>query len=384
MRSSKSFDSLKLQLIERSREPSLILSRLEHKILFANEAAKALLKLGLQEGLLFDGLVPDRRVEGFQDLSLDLLEQSGVYSNVLMKNFEGGHLLVNLSVQTFLPDQGALIALFIQDLTLQLKMQRDLEEKQKAILEVNEDLLRQNEQLKQLDATKDKFIGLMTHELRTPLSAVLATLDFIRQGFYDSPEEMKELLQTAHEQGEHLSTLINDILDYSKLKAGRMEFQPEPSALYDICESSQKAFASFAEKNEVIVRLDSSLERLPLAMIDRTRLRQVVDNLLSNAIKFNHPQGEVIFKGREEEEFLVLIVADTGKGIAKENETKIFDEFETLGQLSQHQAGTGLGLPISKKIIDLMQGRLEFRSRAGEGTEFFVYLPKAAHKTAAA
>ena len=310
----------------------------------------------------------------FLSFNGSLLEQEGLHQEILVQKGETC-FIATINVKAIGPLEENLRLVMIQDVTLQMKLQRELNAKQAELKMAFEDLLKQNQQLKELDAAKDKFIALTTHELRTPVSAILATADVLKLGFYESEEELKEFIGMIHEQGHHLLELVNDILDFAKIQAGKMDFYIEPHDLVEFSKSLYKGFTKMAEQNGIEL-IPFKMEEKHIGYFDSLRLNQVLSNIITNAIKYNVKGGTVTLSIEEIEDHIKISVTDTGKGISPEDLNKVFDEFETLGQVSQHHKGTGLGMPISRKLIHGMGGRLLVESELGKGSTFWVEVPK--------
>jgi CheY-like chemotaxis protein/two-component sensor histidine kinase len=174
--------------------------------------------------------------------------------------------------------------------------------------------------------------------------------------------------------GEHLLELINEILDLSKIEAGRVELSPEDIALHDLLEESRSFVQPLAQRQGISINIAPSADLSIRA--DYTRMRQVLLNLFSNAVKYNRPNGRVdISCERLATGMVAIAVADTGIGIPKDKWAELFKPFSRLGQEGSGIEGTGIGLTITKRLIELMGGSLSFDSVAGEGTTFRVVLP---------
>jgi len=203
----------------------------------------------------------------------------------------------------------------------------------------------------------------------------MATVDFIHQGFCTNEAELKQLIRTAMEQGSHLAELIDDILDFSKLQAGKTDFYIMQSPVAAPINAAVSALTLKAEQSKVHLVVDASVDACPPCYYDEMRLRQIIDNILSNAIKFNVPDGQVRISADWTAKTVTLRLSDTGRGIPKGDLDRVFNEFETLGQISKHQKGTGLGMPISRRLIEGMGGKIGVTSELGKGSEFWLEIP---------
>lgn len=233
-------------------------------------------------------------------------------------------------------------------------------------------------QLEEADQTKTRFLSNVSHELRTPLSVILNTCEFLKGG-YGGPLTDKQLrcINDATECGNHLLSLINDLLDLTRLQAGRKQFRPMAMPLAELIQGCVLEMRSYRPKNDVA--LTWSLEPEDFCVYaDPQLLRQILYNLLSNALKFTTPGCHVTVRARQDEAagLALLTVEDDGIGIAPEDQERIFLEFEQLeNPLTKMTAGTGLGLPIVKKLVELHGGHISVQSVPGKGTAFTFTLP---------
>ena len=224
---------------------------------------------------------------------------------------------------------------------------------------------------------KSDFLANMSHELRTPLNAILGFSELlIDQKIGPLNERQKQYLQDVHESGSHLLQLINNVLDLAKIESGKTELSVEIFSLSEVITGVINTLESIAAKKEVTIRLELS-KTLPIVRIDKNKFRQILYNLLSNAIKFNREHGEVLISAmpHDTDSFMVR-VTDTGIGINKENLKKLFIPFVQLdsGMARQHE-GSGLGLALTKNIVELHHGQIGVDSEPGTGTTFWIIMP---------
>jgi PAS domain S-box-containing protein len=221
---------------------------------------------------------------------------------------------------------------------------------------------------------KELFMANMSHEIRTPMNAILGMSRLLSKTKLDNKQ--KEYTRALTFSAENLLLIINDILDFSKIESGNLELNPEPNDVIELCNDVIQLMQPKAEENNTILRLDSKTIHQRWFKFDKGRLNQVLINLVGNAIKFS-PGGEVklvVEKIAETEQThrCRFSIIDTGIGIAAENQEKIFESFiQAEDSIEQKYGGTGLGLPISKRIVEKMGGTLEVVSAVNQGSSFY-------------
>jgi signal transduction histidine kinase len=248
---------------------------------------------------------------------------------------------------------------------------------------MNDDVGRLTVQLAAASRHKSEFLTNMSHELRTPLNAVIGFSDVLDQGMVGklNPKQ-EEFVRDIRASGKHLLDLINDILDLAKVESGRMELAPTS---FDLPASLDSALA--------LVRERATRQRIELALqvadgvgeivADERKVRQVVVNLLSNAVKFTPEGGRVTVAARRGAGGIEVAVSDTGVGISPEDQAAVFEEFRQVGKDSaRRQEGTGLGLALARRFVELHGGTLTLASAPGEGSTFTFTLPRALQERA--
>jgi signal transduction histidine kinase/ActR/RegA family two-component response regulator len=244
-------------------------------------------------------------------------------------------------------------------------------------LKVEERTAQLREALGQLEVAnrhKSEFLANMSHELRTPLNAIIGFSEVLRERMFgDINERQEEYLTDILTSGQHLHSLINDILDLAKVEAGRMELELSEVDVAAMLDSALAMLRERAGREQIRLDLDVGPD-VGVVEADERKLKQVLFNLLSNAIKFTPDGGRLAVSATVSGDELVVTVADSGIGIAPEDRTKIFEEF---GQASSGTAkeGTGLGLPLSKRFVELHGGRMWFDSEPGVGSTFCFAVP---------
>ncbi len=293
----------------------------------------------------------------------------------------GGRIFEISHVGMLFENQPAVLEVFV-DITERkraeqeiLQLNRDLERR---VSERTAELQLANLELARAGRMKDEFLASMSHELRTPLTGILGLSESLQMNTYgDLNERTLNVLKMIHDSGRHLLELINDILDLSKIEAGKFEMQMEPCPLGSTCQASLQMVRSMAQKKRLQVRFAMDPPEIVL-MADGRRLKQLLVNLLSNAVKFTPEGGSlgIDVLGSLEDKKARITVWDTGIGIAQEDLPRLFQVFVQLDStLSRQYAGTGLGLALVKRLAELSRGSVEVESTPGQGSRFTVTLP---------
>lgn len=251
---------------------------------------------------------------------------------------------------------------------------KELSEKHKELKKYSDDLKKAYEELQTLDKAKDDFLALVSHELRTPLSSIVAYTEVLLDDMAESKEEEKNYLEIIKSESGRLTRLINNVLDLSKMEAGRMPFEFKYVELNKLVNASIKGLAGAASKRKH--KLINNLENLSIEVLaDEDKIIEVLSNILSNAIKFTRDGGTISISGKVKNNKAEIAISDTGIGIRKEDFEKVFDKFQQIEDVNHHSEGTGLGMPISKLIVENHKGNIWFESVAGKGTTFYFTLP---------
>ncbi len=228
------------------------------------------------------------------------------------------------------------------------------------------------------NAAKDEFLSRISHELRTPLNAILGFAQLLELGTL-GPRQKNEV-EHIIKGGRHLLGLVNEVLDVTSIETGRMSLSPEPVRINKLLESVWELVRPLAQcRNITLVKSYAGCADL-YVLADQQRLQQVLFNLLSNAIKYNHDGGRVTLAcaATSRDGKLTITVSDTGGGIGTQNMSRLFTPFDRLGAESTTVPGTGLGLALSKRLVELMDGRIGAQSELGQGSTFWVELPEVA------
>jgi signal transduction histidine kinase len=223
---------------------------------------------------------------------------------------------------------------------------------------------------------EENFITLVSHQLRSPLVAIVQYFEAILGGMIRDEKKKKDMLTKARDRLEGLLKLINDWLDIARLNGGEMTESLKPVSLAPLLKKILDFFGPLAQKEDISLIL-SPLHGSDIVQADGDKLEEVFSNLINNAISYNRPHGQVRVSFSDEQGFIVTHIEDTGIGIGQEHLPHVFDQFYRVKRSeNQKQKGTGLGLAIAKKIIDLHKGKILVSSESGKGSTFSIYLPK--------
>ncbi len=315
--------------------------------------------------------VPDITVSGaYAGRLRETLIESGVRAILAVPMVREGHLIGCLAVTRnragdFPAETIELLRTFATQSALAIqnaRLFREIEEKSR--------------ELEAASRHKSEFLANMSHELRTPLNAVIGFSEvLIQRMFGELNDKQDEYLKDIYASGQHLLSLINDILDLSKIEAGRMELAPAPFHLPSALENAVTLVKERAARHGIALELDLD-PGLGELVGDERKVKQVLLNLLSNAVKFTPEGGRISLKASRTDGVVEIAVADTGIGIAPEDQATIFEEFRQVGSdETRKQEGTGLGLTLAKKFVELHGGRIWVESELGRGSTFTFTLP---------
>jgi signal transduction histidine kinase len=226
--------------------------------------------------------------------------------------------------------------------------------------------------------TKTEFLANISHELRTPLNAIIGFAEILSGQIFGQLGDSRYVHYAAdiRESGQHLLTLINDVLDVSKIEVGKLELNEEPVDVIAVLESCMRLMRDRAEEAGLELRADLP-RSLPFLQADARRLKQILLNLMSNAVKFTAPGGRIQIHAAVEQDGLRIAVEDSGIGIAADDLEKALRPFGQIdSRMARKYQGTGLGLPLTKSMIELHGGRLTLESEVGRGTKAIIWLPR--------
>jgi len=237
------------------------------------------------------------------------------------------------------------------------KMTGSLRERTNELRRKANELLKSNEELERANRVKSEFLSNVSHELRTPLTSIRSFSEILLTYEEEDQETQREFIQIINDESERLTRLINDVLDISKIEAGKMDWHIEALDIAEVIDSAANAMRGMAENAGLNLNTQVRTE-LPFIQGDRDRLMQVLTNLLNNAVKFTE-NGYITVGAEQEEGEVRVFVSDTGVGIAEEYKKRVFEKFVQVGDtLTDKPEGTGLGLPICKEIVDYHEGKI--------------------------
>src|SRR6476620_1526183 len=261
------------------------------------------------------------------------------------------------------------------------RSQAELERQGLELADLAEKYSREKTRAEEANQTKSKFLANMSHELRTPINAIIGFSEIMESGMFGTlgSEKYQEYCHDILTSGHYLLEVINDILDMSKIEAGRMKLDMEPLDLSKTLAESLRVVSGRAEDKNLMI--DADIDGTISVVADRRAVKQIIVNLLSNAVKFTPDGGKVVVRTRLLSDSIVLMIADTGIGIAPQSLARLGRPFEQVeSQLTKTYHGSGLGLAIARSLTHLHGGSMRLRSKLGTGTVVCVSLPRDAHK----
>ena len=331
----------------------LILVDSKDHILHINPAAEYILEIEVpNSGEVLTKVVEDDQLTKIFKENKDLIAENQVAtSEVTLNHKKDGQTILRVIATAFLDEVGDVLGTvyLFQDIT------RD----------------------KEIDQMKSDFISLVSHELRTPLTSIIGFVSFILDGKTGTiNEKQRDSLMRVHRQSKRLAALINDLLDISRIEAGRIEMKREPTSILEIAKQRFDEIKPQADEKSLQFSLIAP-DSLPLTCGDGERIGQVLINLMGNAIKFTPEKGRVVLKLKSDGKIIHVEVIDNGFGVPVENRQKVFEKFYQHGDIhTRQEGGTGLGLSIAKSIVEVHGGRIWVDDgEGGRGSNFQFVLP---------
>lgn len=349
------------------------------KIVIANRTAETMFGYTREElkGNGVDILVPDsvrphhaHHRKSFAASGMTRLMGQGL--DLYARRKDGAQFPVEISLSPTTTENGVLVTAVIRDIT----ERREIEHRVKALQEsYMAELEARQKEAERLNRLKSEFMASISHELRTPLHTIIGFAELLGEEA-EGPlnEKQKRFLHHIRKDSDHLLTLINDVLDLSRIEAGGLNLHAEPTSLQHIVTEAVHAIRSYSASRSVNVQVGEGLNMTVSA--DAIRLRQILNNLLSNGVKFTDAGGEVRVDAELNGSGVTVSVTDTGVGIAAEECVRIFEKFYQVGVTQAGvREGTGLGLAICKQLVEMHGGQIGVESESQKGSRFYFTLP---------
>ena len=381
------------QLID-SMSEGVVFQDANDKVLEFNDAACEL--LGLTPGQLLgtDAMAPGWQATAPDGRPFDFLQHPAVLAlrtgrpvrDVLMAVHRPDGSRVWLSInsqplQTPGADRAHATVTCLSDVTTRILAERELqssnEQLERRVAERTAELAAARDVAERANRSKSEFLSSMSHELRTPLNAILGFTQVLRLGDRGLPASATEQLGYVESAGWHLLQLIDDVMDLSRIESGSLVISSDAVQLAPLLADCLRMVEAAARSAQVTVHAEPVMPALGVQG-DATRLRQVLVNLLSNACKYNRPGGHVRLVVEATADEVAIVISDTGVGLTAEQQASLYEPFNRLGAERGPVQGTGIGLVITRRLVELMRGRLEVDSTVGVGTSFRVMLRRAA------
>jgi PAS domain S-box-containing protein len=372
-------------ILDSSTEYAIIATDMEWRILTFNEGARRIFGYELRDilGQPFSCLAPPEETERAVGIEMRRdLRIHGHHEGEGTRLRKSGARFPARTVTTVRADSDGRplgYTVICRDITLSKVLEERLRQYtdnlEQMVADKTAELREVNVQLIRANQLKSQFLANMSHELRTPLNAIMGFAEAIRDGVSGEPTaEQREFARDIYEAGQQLLRMINDILDLAKVEAGAMELTLEPCDLGALVDEVVRVAKGLARRKGVELR--EEIEPRPLELtVDIIKLKQILYNLLSNAVKFSESGGSVTVRGRADKETVKIQVIDTGVGIAPEDMANLFEEFRQVdSSLTRKHEGTGLGLALTRRLVELHGGEITVDSEPGQGTTFTVTL----------
>jgi PAS domain S-box-containing protein len=364
----------------------VVAARLDRTITAWNSGAENLFGYTADEmiGASVSRIVPPGDEHTLQDNLEQMLKKNGMHTYEVKRLRKDGSLVdVQITLSPLRNDEGQVVGIssIIRDISERRRLEAEREQLLAREREARADaeharalVEEQNRHLVELDRMKDDFVASVSHELRTPLTSISGYLDLMVEEGDELPASQRQYLSVVRRNSDRLLRLVGDLLFVAQVDAGRISLELTTVDLSAVIAESVDAVRPVAEEKHIDLLAEVEVIEMPQA--DRLRLGQVLDNVLSNAVKFTPVEGSVSVRAFVDEDHAVVEIADTGMGIAPEDQVRLFDRFFRTAAAS-HMAipGTGLGLAIAKAIVESHDGTISISSEPGHGTTVRLELP---------
>ncbi|MDH5444116.1 MAG: PAS domain-containing sensor histidine kinase [Gammaproteobacteria bacterium] len=353
---------------------AMIMIKESGEITMANEQAIKLFGYPEQEllGEKVEKLVPPRfaqhntiREEFTKKTSLGVLN---IHPDFFALHKEGYEIPVEIRLSTIPYDDGKYISASIRDITSHIEIENELRQARNLAEQANR--------------AKSEFISNINHELRTPLNAIIGFSDLLKLADNFTAQQTDQIIEIK-KSGKHLLNLINELQDISKIESGHIDIESEDVEIMEILQDCLLITQPLADKKEIKVEIIKPEFDDYLIHADRTRLKQVIINLLTNAIKYNSKNGNVTIHCKKvEDNSLKISVTDTGPGFSEKQLQNLYEPYNRLGAENSDIQGSGIGLSLSKKLLEMMNGNIQLETKHGFGSTFSITLPGAQSQSA--
>ncbi len=373
------------ELVAQNTNQAIYIAELNTDIIYLNPALLSLLKRAEKNRhpKQLAELYPSPQRQILQDKILPMVHRTGYWVGEINQKIIDYEIPTIQNIFLLRNTHGIPFAIagIITDMREQKMIEHDLQQYKIHLEEIVDLRTQQLEQEKQkalmASQAKSEFLSRMSHELRTPMNAILGFTQLIQieQEDLKNPEH-KTYISEIINAGNHLLTLINDILDISRIEAGKMKYNLEPVEIIDLTKECLNMLEHVAARKRITLMLDTTLKESWI-FSDKTRIKQIMINLITNAIKYNRTNGTAtieIIPGDDDKPTRIS-VTDTGRGISRENIEKLFQPFERLGVDAEAIEGSGIGLTLSKRFAEQMHGTLGVKSVVNQGSTFWIEMP---------
>lgn len=282
-----------------------------------------------------------------------------------------GMFAIANSQQDYQPELAEWLNPFTSTCALLIRLYRQMHERE----QINEQLLQARDAAQNASQAKSEFLSSMSHELRTPMNAILGFAQLLQSGKHPLTDRQQRHIKQIYKSGQHLLTLINDVLDLARIEAGRISVSLESLNAQEMMQDALEGLQPIAYQYQIKLHPLEANTQKQWVVADYTRCQQVLINLVTNAIKYNRPQGEVTIRSIACKDMLRIEVEDTGAGISDDQLNQLFQPFSRLGAENSAIEGTGIGLALCRELVELMKGEIGVESEEHKGSCFWFTLP---------